>query len=130
MNNTLESNFINDYIVKDKKERLLHEFSNHKKRENALLRFSHNIESIVNNKFIQCKCNIDNWHQFINLTGNVYVISMLKIDGENCSIKDAIDILNEQYMPVIVISDNYVIIKSECDGSKNNIMILSKNIIR
>ena len=130
MNNTIESNFINDYIVKEKKERLLHEFSNQKKRENALLRFSHNIESIVNNKFIQCKCNIDNWHQFINLTGNVYVISMLKIDGEYCSIKDAIDILNEQYMPVIVISDNYVIIKSECDGSKNNIMILSKNIIR
>ena len=38
MNNTLESNFINDYIVKEKKERLLHEFSNHKKRENEMIK--------------------------------------------------------------------------------------------
>ena len=43
MNNILETNFINGFIVENKKERLIHEFSNPKKRENALMRFSHSI---------------------------------------------------------------------------------------
>lgn len=124
MNNILETNFINSFIVKNKKERLIHEFSNPKKRENAILRFSHNVESIINVKFIKYICNIDNLKQIVNLTGNVYVISMEKIDGENCLFEDAIVHLSEQYMPVIVITDNYVIIKSECDSTKDNIFIL------
>ena len=49
---------------------------------------------------------------------------MKKIDGENCLFEDAIVHLSEQYMPVIVITDNYVIIKSECDSTKDNIFIL------
>lgn len=32
MNNILETNFINSFIVKNKKERLIHEFSNPKKK--------------------------------------------------------------------------------------------------
>ena len=68
--------------------------------------------------------NIDNLKQIVNLTDNVYVISMEKIDGENCLFEDAIVHLSEQYMPVIVITDNYVIIKSECDSTKDNIFIL------
>ena len=37
MNNILEIKFINTFIVKEKQERLIHEFSNPKKRENSLL---------------------------------------------------------------------------------------------
>ena len=59
----------------------------------VILIFLLSIYISIKYKFIQFKCNIDNWHQFINLTGYVYVISMLKIEGENYSIKDAIDFL-------------------------------------
>ena len=124
MNNTLELDFINTYVVKEKKERLIYEFSNPKKREHALLRFSHNIESIVNDKFIKCRCNIDNINQFLDLFGDVYVVSLYKIGGEICSYKQAVAHLSEQYMPVIIIADNHVIIKSECDSTKDNIFIL------
>ena len=46
MDKIIEINFINKYIISEKKDRLIYEFSNPKKRENALLRFSHSIESI------------------------------------------------------------------------------------
>ncbi len=130
MNNTLELDFINTYVVKEKKERLIYEFSNPKKRENALLRFSHNIESIVNDKFIKCRCNIDNINQFLDLFGDVYVVSLYKIGGEICSYKQAVAHLSEQYMPVIIIADNHVIIKSECDNSKDSIFILTQSTNR
>ena len=130
MNNTLELNFINTYVVKEKKERLIYEFSNSKKRENALLRFSHNIESIVNDKFIKCRCNIDNIDKFLTLFGNVYIISLLKIGGEICPYKQAIAHLSEEYMPIIIIADSHIIIKSECDNAKDNIFILTKSTNR
>lgn len=126
MNSILEIKFINTFIVKEKQERLIHEFSNPKKRENALLRFSHNVESVVSDNFIKYRCNIDKLAKLLNLSCNVYVISLLKIGGEICLYKEAISHLDEQYMPVIIIADNYVIIKTESDGLKDNIFILSK----
>lgn len=126
MNSDLEMKFINDFIVKEKKERLIHEFSNHKKRENALYRFSQHVERLVNNDLIKYRCNVDKLTDILNLSGNVYVISLLKIDGEICLYKEAVSHLNEQYMPVIIIADNYIIIKSESGELKDNIYILSK----
>ena len=52
MINMLELKFINEFIVKEKKDRLIYEFSNPQKRENAIMRFSHKVENIVNDKFI------------------------------------------------------------------------------
>lgn len=126
MESSLEKKFINAFVAKEKKERLIHEFSNPKKRENALLRFSHGVESVVDNKFIKYRCNINNFSKFLSLFNDVYVISLFKIDGEICSYKEAISHLQEQYMPVIIISDDYVIIKSESNELKDNIFILSK----
>ncbi|MBQ9124801.1 MAG: hypothetical protein IJY14_03825 [Acholeplasmatales bacterium] len=126
MVNDLELNFINDFIVKEKKDRLIHEFSNPKKRKNALMRFSHNVENIVNNRFIHNKCNIDNLIKSVVLTGDVLLISLDKINGETCSYKEAINHLNEQYMPVIIIGQNTAIIKSENEDEKDNILILTK----
>jgi len=47
MNKELEIKFINSFVINEKKERLIHELSTPKKRENALLRFSHNIKNII-----------------------------------------------------------------------------------
>ena len=62
-----------------------------------------------------------------NISKDVYVISLSKIEGEFCTYKEAIAHLNEQYMPVIIIADNHVIIKSEGGESKDNIFILTKS---
>ena len=127
MINMLELKFINEFIVKEKKERLIYEFSNPKKRENAIMRFSHKVENIVNDKFIQCRCNMGNLSNNLALSGDVYIVSLEKIYGETCPYKEALIHLNEQYMPVIIIGENTVIIKSENEDSKDNIFVLMKS---
>lgn len=124
MNNTLEMNFITTFIVKEKKDRLIYEFLNPKKRENALMRFSHNTESIVNDKFIKYRCNIETLNKYINVTSDLYVISLDKLNGEVCSSEEAFLHLKEQYMPVIILGNDFAVIKSENEESKDNIIIL------
>ena len=63
---------------------------------------------------------------YLNISGDAYVISLSKIEGEFCPYQEAIAHLNDQYMPVIIIADNHVIIKSEGGESKDNIFILTK----
>ena len=110
MINNTELDFINKYIVKEKKERLIYEFSNLK--EKAILRFSHNIDCLIkrNIKINQIRVN-----ELINIKINkmVYIISLDKINGEYLLYSEAINHLINQYMPVILISDNFVIIKTE-----------------
>ena len=79
MINMLELKFINEFIVKEKKDRLIYEFSNPQKRENAIMRFSHKVENIVNDKFIQCRCNMGNLSNNLALSGDVYIVSLEKI---------------------------------------------------
>ena len=50
MNSQKEKWFVNVYINKRYKERLNFEFSSQKKRQNALERFAHNTESIIDDK--------------------------------------------------------------------------------
>ena len=109
MNNT-ELDFINKYIVKEKKERLIYEFSNLK--EKAILRFSHDINKYIKkNKKIN-KIKINDLYN-IKLNEKVYIISLDKINGEYLLYSDAINHLINQYMPVILIDNNFVIIKTE-----------------
>ena len=124
MINELELNFINNYIIKEKKKRLIYEFSNSKKKKDALMRFCHNVERIINNKFIHRKCNIEYLNKHFILFEDVLVLSLDKINGETCSYSEALKHLNEQYMPVIIIGENAVIIKAENEDVKDNIFIL------
>jgi hypothetical protein len=109
MNNT-ELDFINKYIVKEKKERLIYEFSNLK--EKAILRFSHNINCLIKRNI---KINKIRVNELINIKINkmVYIISLDKINGEYLLYSEAINHLMNLYMPVILIDDNFVIIKTE-----------------
>ena len=43
MDKIIEINLINKYIISKKKDRLIYKFYHPKKRENALMRFSHSI---------------------------------------------------------------------------------------
>ena len=82
MLNLYELEFINKFIVNEKKNRIIHEFSNMNKRKDALLRFAHDVEKIINKNNVLCRYNIDNID--IEIKGNVYIISLLKLNGEYC----------------------------------------------
>ena len=122
MLNPYELEFINKFIVNEKKNRIIHEFSNMNKRKDALMRFAHDVDKIINKNNVLCRYNIDNID--IEIKGNVYIISLLKLNGECCSYEQAIEHLKEQYMPVIIIGDEISIIKTENEGLKENIFVL------
>ncbi|MBD5134784.1 MAG: hypothetical protein HDT39_02285 [Lachnospiraceae bacterium] len=53
MNNKFELEFVNNYIAKGKRERILYELTSKKKRKNAISRFCHNtLEYIDKNKVV------------------------------------------------------------------------------
>ena len=110
MINNIELNFINKYIIGERKDRLIYEFSNLK--EKALLRFSHDINKYIkkNKKINKIKVN-DLYN--IKLNEKVYIVSLDRINGEYLLFNDAIIYLINQYMPIILISNNFVIIKTE-----------------
>ena len=122
MLNGCELEFINKYIVNGKKKRIIYEFSNTNKRKDALMRFAHDIEKIINKHNVLYIYNIDNID--IEIKGNVYIISLMKLNGEYCSYEQAIEHLKEQYMPVIIIGDEISIIKTENEDLKENIFVL------
>ncbi len=63
----LEYEFVETFINKNKKDRLIYELRNIKKREHAVMRFCHNEKSIINeNKIVKInECGID-FSDFIN----------------------------------------------------------------
>ena len=88
------------------------------------MRFSHNVESLVNNKFIKYRCNDETLNKYINVKKDLYVISLDKLNGEVCTSEEAFSHLKDQYMPVIIIGDDFAVIKSENEEGKDNIIVL------
>jgi hypothetical protein len=58
---------------------------------------------------------------------DLYDISRAKINGEVCSFEEVLKHLKEQCLPVIIISKEFVVIKTEDDDIKDNVFILFNN---
>ena len=86
------------------------------------MRFAHDVEKIINKNNVLCRYNLDNID--IEIKGDVYIISLMKLNGEYCCYEQAIEHLKEQYMPVIIIGDEISIIKTENEDLKENIFVL------
>ena len=52
MLNPYELEFINKFIVNEKKNRIIYEFSNMNKRKDALMRFAHDVDKIINKNIL------------------------------------------------------------------------------
>ena len=117
MNKSIEENFINDYIVNNKRERLLFELGS-KKRRDCIGRFSHCTDTLLIEAKIKLKSQYiseDLRHVVAKANScKCYVISYSQeLDGKEFNKDEVLDLISNCGMPSIVIFDNFAIIETE-----------------
>ena len=117
MKNVIEK-FINNCIVAEKKNRLFFEFEKLNYRNKLLDRFSHNVEELIISskviKKIEKKDLTENTIFDYSKTFNKnLVFSSLNLEPKLYDIKQALEIINNDFSPVLIFTDNVCIIKSE-----------------
>ena len=120
MNNDIEREFVNTFVIKNMRERLLFELLSGKKRNKSLSRFAHSSADILDPKYtfrVNAKEEVlneiarnDDVH-----SGKAYVISDI-YDGIEMEAQEAIDFAFEEYGVVIVIfKGGIAFVKSELE---------------
>ena len=122
MNKSIEQDFVKIYIDKKYQERVLFELSSPKKRTNALSRFSHDTEKILNQSVnIKAIKYLSELHESDE---KVYVISWDKNDGMFIPLEDAIKYCENTNMSVILVGNEFSLIKEERETGKPKIFYL------
>lgn len=128
MNIALEEQFVVNYINKEYQDRLLFELKSSKKRQNGVLRFSHNAQDLLKNGKIQltlASFDQSKLQSFLK-ESDYYVISTMHLEGAIMSKKQVIDCLNEDFGPVIVCGANIAVVKKEYEAGTDNYFLLNK----
>ena len=125
----LEESFVNNYINPLYRDRLLFEFKSSKKRLTAIMRFSHNIDSLVKeNKVFSKLKEIDDKKLKLFLKGKeLYVVSFKYLDGILMGVNEAVNYVCNEYMPVIIFGANVAVIKKEFEKGGDNIYLLKNS---
>ena len=120
MNNKFELEFVNNYITKGKRERLLYELTSKKKRKNAISRFCHNTLAYIDKNKVVYEGNTISVYELEKLIKKYsknkegYVISWESdIDGRILPIDNAINEVIGNGMASIVIFSNVILIETE-----------------
>ena len=124
----LEKKFVNDFINPSYRDRLLFELKTSKKRLNALMRFSHNMNDLLIKDMIYSKLKKFEYNQLNDfLNGqNFYVISFKYLNGIIMNVNEVLDYISDECMPVIVCGNNNAIIKKEFEKGEDNFYLLKK----
>ena len=117
MNKAIEENFVNSYIIKNKRDRLLFELCG-KKRRDCIGRFSHCTETLLIEAKIKLKGQYisEDLRHVVAKANNCkcYVISYSQeLDGKELNKEEVLDLISNCGMPSIVIFDNFAIIQTE-----------------
>ena len=123
MDKKIEIEFVKKCIKETYQERILFELQSKKHREKAILRFSHSSENILKNNFV--KSNISNMQSILSkkTLEKCYIISDALYDGEMLEFNDAVEYCKEAYMPVILISPQFVVIKEEVEKKETTLWV-------
>lgn len=115
----MNKSFVDKFIVKDMRERLLHELTC-KKRNKALSRFAHNSADILDPKYT---FRVNAKEEVLNAVlqsseaqaGKAYVISDI-YDGIEMDVQDAIEYaFNESGVSIVIFADGNAFVKSELE---------------
>lgn len=120
MHTEKETLFVKQFIIKDRRDRLLHELTHPKKRQNALSRFCHSTEDMIDARTVfQCGTDVsrETIIKFLceNNSGNTcYVMAYLpELDGVECSIEEAVNKVIGNGMAAIILADCAAFIETE-----------------
>lgn len=112
----IETSFIKKCVKKEYQERLIFEFSSKKHREKAIYKFAHNAHCILNNT---CqKILLDDLMCILSKFDNnveCYLILNSTNEGTILPLHKALKLFFDSYLCAILIIDNTIIIKEECE---------------
>lgn len=119
MSDDIENYFIENFIVKSKRDRLLFEL-NGKKRKIGIARFFHNAdEMLLKEKLIVCGYHL-HYEEIVKtiesygLSEEWYIVAFNQnIDKVSCNLKEALDLVLGNGMAAIIISDTMAIVETE-----------------
>lgn len=118
-NEEIEQFFVNNFVVKNRRQRLLYELSG-KKRIDGMMRFCHGTEEmIIKEKIIASGTDLyeqEILHIIRQLTNveNAYIMAYNEeIDACSCSVQEALEKVLGNGMAAIVIIDNVVVVETE-----------------
>lgn len=131
MNIDKEKIFVNRYIMKKKRERILYELSIPSKRIDALSRFCHNYEMYIDERKIMYsgkEVGDEALKKLIKKSSNEIEGYMIcwdeRYDSKDMTLECAIDIMKEDGMCMIFISEDICIISTEqTQGPKEIVML-------
>ena len=125
MDKKIEQEFVKKYIDKAHQDRLLFELGSEKRRQKAMSRFSHNSEEVlkksVNKKIIKT------FNELQEKEKTVYIISCDENDGVNMLLSNAVPYCESAYMPVILIGEEFSLIKEEAEKGTPKMFYLKCN---
>ncbi len=118
-NEKIEHFFVNNFVVKNRKQRLFYELSG-KKRIDGMMRFCHGTEEmIIKEKIIAsgtdlCEQEILPIIRQHTNAGNAYIMAYDEvIDASSCSVQEALEKVLGNGMAAIIVIDNVVVIETE-----------------
>ena len=128
MKANFEEDFINNFINKQYRNRLLFELKSSKKRINALMRFSHNIDDLIKKEKVSSKLkNFEESELKSFLKENkFYVLSFKHLEGCILEGNDVLEYISEELSPVIVCGTNIAVLKKEFEKGTFNFYLLKK----
>lgn len=120
MDKNIETKFVNKFVKKEYRDRLLFELSSLKHRQKAISRFSHNSEAVLIDDFV--KMSVEQIKQQKLKLKTIYIISGDECDGVFMEFFEGLTHLEKSYMAVILIGDEFVVVKEEIEG-KNPVIL-------
>ena len=124
--NPYQEYFISNYVVFNKRDRLIFELNSKKKKEKFMNYFCHDTKKIIIPERIVYEGNVIDAMPYIKSINEFYVMTYDNIEGKMLDKNELMKYIEEEYMPIIAISESLVIIKEEVE-KKGNLYILKKN---
>ena len=116
MNKEIEEKFVNNFLVKDKRERIIHELGSAKKRESALQR----IYSLLDRKYAVLESNnvsdeelISVLKKYFNTNHECYIISETDDDCKVIPFQQALENMNRYEVNYLIICNDNTALMSE-----------------
>lgn len=131
MNNEIEKKFIQQFIIKNKQDRLLFELSS-KKRQNGIGRFCHSADDYLIKDKIKLSGNKLYYDEIVKAAEKYssskqwYIIAYdPMLDKKLCKLSDALDLVLGNGMAAIIVADNMAIVETEqCMGTPMRYVLL------
>ena len=129
MKSMFDYTIIADFMSSSSRERIIYELSSPKKRLKALERFSHDVDSVINPECIYFKGkNINDAikSEIKKSAEECIVLSLEHQQGKKMIIEDALEYLSYECTVVIVVIENWLILKPEYEGGEGLLYVLRK----